>query len=141
MVKTSMTAKLEMSSMLTGFDEDKKKKGMSKCQIAAVLSTMCNHKQSDMETFLDTLAKLAIQELRDKQKFEIPGIVLIKNNYKPERKGGRIKFLGQKFNVKAKAAHYVVKAYPIFPLKRDVEKWQEEVLRYAWTTNVEKMSS
>ena len=122
MVKTSMTAKLEMSSMLTGFYKDKKKKGMSKCQIAAVLSTMCNHKHSDMETFLDTLAKLAIQELRDKQKFEIPGIVLIKNNYKPERKGGRMKFLGQKFNVKAKAAHYVVKAYPIFPLKRDVEK-------------------
>ena len=83
---------------------------------------MCSQKQSDMETFLDTLAKLAIQELRDKQKFEIPGIVLIKNNYKPERKGGRIQFLGQKFNVKAKAARYIVKAYPIFPLKRDVEK-------------------
>ena len=122
MAKTSMAAKLEMNSMLTEFDKVKKKKGISKCQIAAVLSAMCSQKQSDMETFLDTLAKLAIQELRDKQKFEIPGIVLIKNNYKPERKGGRIQFLGQKFNVKAKAARYIVKAYPIFPLKRDVEK-------------------
>ena len=126
MAKKAKAAEVAMNSMLAAPDKGKKKKGMSKCQIAAVLSTMCNHTQYAMETFLETLAKLAIEELRDKNKFEIPGIALIKNVYKPARKAGKITFLGQKFKLKAKKACFIVKAYPIFPLKREVERMSSE---------------
>ena len=122
MAKKAKAAEVAVNSMLAAPGKGKRKKGMSKCQIAAVLSTMCNQTQCAMETFLDTLAKLAIEELRDKNKFEIPGIALIKNIHKPARKAGKITFLGQKFNLKAKKACFIVKAYPIFPLKREVER-------------------
>ena len=52
-------------------------KGMSKCQLAITLSAICNRKMSDMVRILESLEEIAIEELKNKGHFTIPGIVKI----------------------------------------------------------------
>ena len=79
-----------------------KYKGLSKCQLAVALSVLCDHRMTDMVKVLEALKEIAIEEVKSKGQFTIPGIVMI--------------------GARAKVSRHGIKAFAICPLKRDAEQ-------------------
>ena len=95
-------------------------KVMSKADIANELSSICQHKRNQMIKVLDALAEVVTKEVNSNGKITIPGIVMITKRYKPGRKAGKLKAFGKEVKFKAKAGHYVLRAFPVSPLKYNV---------------------
>merc|ERR1712062_410668 len=95
-------------------------KAMPKGGIADAIATAHDIKKSEASKVLDTLASLAVKEVKSTGKFTIPGLCMIKTKSKPATKAGKKMMFGKEVVVKAKPAKTVVKAFPVAALKSSI---------------------
>ena len=130
MAQKSMKFDFPMKNAVESIDESKKEhsmkaakatNAMGKIQIARALSAKCGHRITDMLQVLDALMVIATAEVKERKQFAIPGIATIRKRYKPGRSAGKIVFRGKEVRMKAKAAHYQIKACATRSFKNNVE--------------------
>merc|ERR1719473_1778888 len=93
---------------------------MSKTDLADALATEFDLKRAQASKVIETLADVAIKEVKSSGKFIIPGICRIKTRVKPATKAGVRNIFGKDVRVSAKPAKTIVKAYPVQALKKQI---------------------
>merc|ERR1712046_364311 len=93
-------------------------KAMTKTGLAEALATEdVSKKQAG--AVVESLAKIAAEQVKSAGKFVIPGLVMIKTRKKPATKAGKREVFGKVVMVKAKPARMVVKAFAVKTLKNN----------------------
>merc|ERR1719149_107714 len=95
-------------------------KAMSKGGICAALAAKHEMKPKACSELLESLAALALAEVKKTGIFPIPGLARIKTRVKPATKAGIRNIFGKDVKVKAKAAKTVVKAFAVSALKKQI---------------------
>ena len=90
---------------------------MAKSTLADALGAKCMQRRKEILKVLEALAEVAIDEVKNKGKFTIPGIVMMKKRYKAPRKAGKKIAFGKVIDFPAKDGYNVVKAFPVNAFK------------------------
>merc|ERR1712094_131202 len=88
-------------------------KVMTKGALVKTLAEQHELKTKVCSGLLESLATLAITEVKKNGIFTIPGLARIKTRVKPATKAGVRMAFGQEIKVKAKPARTIVKAFPV----------------------------
>ena len=95
-------------------------KVMTKGALVKMLAEQHELKSKVCSGLLDSLATLAMTEVKKTGIFTIPGLCRIKTRVKPATKAGVRVMFGQEMKVKARPAKTVVKAFPVAALKAQI---------------------
>ena len=90
---------------------------MTKRSIVQRIAKEHNIKLSTAVRFLHSLADIGAKELTNTGKFIIPGCVMIKRRTQPATKAHKKEIFGKMYDIKARPARTVVKAFPASCLK------------------------
>merc|ERR1712056_173767 len=93
---------------------------MTKGALAKALASGCELKQKVASKLLNTLASVAMKEVKKTGVFAVPGLARLKIRTKPATKAGKREIFGKVVVVKAKPAKQIVKAYPVAALKKSI---------------------
>ena len=93
---------------------------MSKSRMAGAIAEECEIKLAVAMQMIDSLAKLATDQVVRGGKFTFPGVCMIKTRLKPATSACKKMVFGKMCDVKAKPATTVVKAIPVKELKKAV---------------------
>ena len=80
----------------------------------------CEVKKSVASKSLDTLASVAIAEVKKTGVFTVPDWVRLKIHTKPATKAGKRKVFGKVAMVRAKPARKIIKVFPVAGLKASI---------------------
>merc|ERR1711988_344950 len=92
---------------------------MSKGGLAEAIAGSCELKRKVASAAIDSLARIAAEEVKSKGVFTIPGLTRIKTRVKPATRAGKKMIFGKEVMVKAKPAKTVVKAFAVAALKKN----------------------
>merc|ERR1740117_242352 len=96
------------------------KKVMNKSALAEAIAGQADLKRAVVGKMLGSLAAIAARELKNKGKFVLPGLFMVKTRVKAARKAGKRMAFGKEVQVKAAPATTVVKAFCVKALKESV---------------------
>merc|ERR1719472_38616 len=91
---------------------------MGKSALAEALGASSEISKKQAAACVESLAKIAAEQVKSSGIFTIPGLVRIKTRRKPATKAGKREVFGKVMMVKAKPAKTVVKAFPVAALKK-----------------------
>merc|ERR1712157_119937 len=95
-------------------------KALSKGGLAEAIATQTELKKKDCMKVLDSLAAVAIKQVKSAGKVTIPGLCMVKTRTKPATKAGKREMFGKVVVVKARPAKTIVKAYCVAALKKSI---------------------
>merc|ERR1711912_124756 len=101
-----------MKAMKAAVKAKKTGRPMSKGGLAEALAGSCELKRKVATKAIDSLARIAAEEVKSHGIFVIPGLARIKTRKKPATKAGKRMMFGKEVLVKAQPAKTVVKAFP-----------------------------
>merc|ERR1712072_1379708 len=90
---------------------------MSKGGLAEAIAGACELKRKVATQAIDSIARIAAEEVKEQGVFTLPGLARIKTRRKPATKAGKRMMFGKEVVVKAKPAKTVVKAFAVAALK------------------------
>ena len=92
---------------------------MSKGGLADAIAGACELKRKIATKAIDSLARIAAEEVKSNGVFTLPGLTRIKTRVKPATKAGKRMMFGKEVLVKAQPAKTVVKAFAVAALKKN----------------------
>merc|ERR1711975_148979 len=92
---------------------------MKKGALLEAIAGECELKRKQASQILESLGRIATEQVKSNGVFTIPGLARIKTRRKPATKAGKREIFGKVMMVKAKPAKTVVKAFPVAALKKN----------------------
>merc|ERR1719163_2431019 len=92
---------------------------MGKGALAEAIAGECELKRKQASQVLESLGRIAAEQVKSNGVFTIPGLARIKTRRKPATKAGKREMFGKVVVVKAKPAKTVVKAFAVAALKKE----------------------
>merc|ERR1711988_716225 len=105
--------KMKASAMKAAVKAKSTGRPMSKGGLAEAIAGTCELKRKIAMTAIDSLARIAAEQVKSHGVFTLPGLARIKTRKKPATKAGKKMIFGKEVLVKAKPAKTVVKAFPV----------------------------
>merc|ERR1712190_426361 len=93
---------------------------LTKSGLAEAIAADSEMSKKDCAKILDSLASIAMQQVKKVGKVTIPGLFMVKTRVKPATKAGKREMFGKVVVVKAKPAKTIVKGYCVAALKKSV---------------------
>merc|ERR1711975_92863 len=117
--KVATTKVAAMKAKAPAMKATKTGRPMSKGGLAEAIASSCELKRKVANAAIDSLARIAAEEVKSKGVFTIPGLTRIKTRVKPATRAGKKMIFGKEVMVKAKPAKTVVKAFAVAALKKN----------------------